>query len=109
MIRNALFILALSGVAMTSVALASGGASLERGKALFNDAGLAHSSNGRSCSSCHAGGAKLENANRNPDLAGQINRCIKGALNGKPLDKNSSDMRSLVMYVQSLADKQKTR
>lgn len=100
------FVTSLCGILMVVFATAAfpaESASVDMGKRLFNDPQLSQSSNDRSCATCHANGAKLEHANRNPDLAGQVNRCIAGALGGKPLAKDSAELRSLVMYVQSLS------
>lgn len=96
---------AAAGLALSASAVAAEKPSIDLGKRLFNDSHLAQSDNDRSCATCHADGAKLEKASRNPDLAGQINRCIQGALGGKPLDRKSADMQSLVMYVESLSEK----
>ncbi|HET9679822.1 MAG TPA: cytochrome c peroxidase [Gammaproteobacteria bacterium] len=79
-------------------------ASLVLGKKLFSDRSLSHSTNAVSCQSCHAGGAKLEGAAANPDLAAQVNRCIVGALKGEPLPMDSVELRSLVMYVEQLSE-----
>jgi len=103
--KKSIAILAAAGLTLSAAALAAEKPSVDLGKRLFNDAHLAQSDNDRSCATCHADGAKLEKADKNPDLAGQINRCIQGALGGKPLDRESADMQSLVMYVQSLSKK----
>jgi cytochrome c553 len=76
--------------------------SLEKGRQLFNSDALAGATSGKSCSSCHSKGAGLENAWKNPDLAGQINTCIAGPLQGSKLDVNSVEMQSLILYIRSL-------
>lgn len=96
-------LVAATGFALSTAAVAAEKPSVDLGKRLFNDPHLAQSANDRSCATCHADGAKLEKANQNPDLAGQINRCIQGALGGKPLDRESAAMQSLVMYIHSLS------
>lgn len=77
-------------------------ASLEKGKALFENTRLG--SNGKSCATCHPGGKKLEWAATTYDdakLASIINRCIKASLKGEPLDPESTEIKSLVMYVKT--------
>ena len=90
-------------LATASLALADNGASLARGKELFTSPQLG--TNGRSCSSCHPDGKKLEKAAAydEADLGGIINQCITKPLKGKALDPNSSDMKSLILYLKSLA------
>ncbi len=78
-------------------------ASVERGKELFANPGLGASQNAMSCTVCHKGGAGMEKAGANPQLAGMINRCIQGPLEGEPLHVESVAMKSLVLYLQSLA------
>ncbi|BDV43245.1 cytochrome c [Geotalea uraniireducens] len=79
-------------------------ASLERGKALFENTKLGN--NGKSCATCHPGGKKLEWAATSYDdakLVSIINRCIKGSLKGEPLDPESIDMKSLAMYIKTFS------
>jgi cytochrome c peroxidase len=75
------------------------------GEKLFKDSTLGGSQNTRSCNTCHTDGKGLENAGSNPDLAAIINRCIAGPLKGKKIAEDSVEMQSLVLYVQSLKDK----
>ena len=77
--------------------------SLERGQQLFASEKLGTS--GKSCASCHLDGKKLKGASTSSDeeLADTINRCIAGPLKGKQLDPASSDMKSLVLYLKSIA------
>jgi mono/diheme cytochrome c family protein len=77
--------------------------SLEMGKQLFGSEKLGTS--GRSCATCHQGGSKLKGAaaSSDEDLAEIINRCIAGPLKGKEIDTGSTEMKSLVLYVKSLA------
>jgi cytochrome c len=79
------------------------GASVERGKELFEGQGMG--SNGKSCSSCHPGGKKLEWAATYDEakLVGIINECIKKPLKGKPLPAGSDEMKSLVQYIRTFA------
>lgn len=78
-------------------------ASVARGKQLFATPGLGASQNATSCTVCHENGAGLEKAGAKPGLAGIINRCIQGPLQGEPLSEQSVAMQSLILYVQSLA------
>jgi cytochrome c553 len=75
------------------------------GEKLFNDPALGGSGNARSCSSCHPGGKGLEDAGSNPDLAAIINRCISGPLGGQTIGEDSTQMQSIILYIQSLKGK----
>ena len=77
--------------------------SLERGQKLFASEKLGTS--GTSCASCHPDGKKLKGVPTSSDeeLADTINRCLAGPLKGKQLDPASSDMKSLVLYLKSIA------
>jgi cytochrome c553 len=96
------FVLAAALLFYGSAALAEQ-PSVERGKELFNNPGLGASQNAISCGACHPGGEGMEKAGANPQLAAMINRCIKGPLKGEPLDENTVAMKSLEMYLKSLA------
>ena len=84
-----------------SLALAAG-PSLERGGELFKSTTLG--TNGKSCATCHAAGKKLAGAagRDEGELAAIVNQCITTMLKGKPVDPQSSDMKSLIMYIKSL-------
>ena len=82
------------------VSAASQGASIDKGKALFNDPKLG--TNGKTCNTCHPNGKGLEKAGEKSDLEGIINGCITIPLKGKALDPKSVEMQSLVLYVKSL-------
>jgi cytochrome c peroxidase len=77
--------------------------SVKRGGELFISPQLG--TNGKSCSSCHSGGKGLEASAgyKEEELAGIVNQCISKPLAGKPLAADSSDLKSLVMYIKSLA------
>jgi len=79
------------------------GASIDKGKALFNDPALGTS--GTSCNSCHPDGKGLENAGTKSNIAKTINACISKALKGKPLKVKSDKMQSLVLYIKSTGEK----
>ena len=80
---------------------ASQEATIEQGKALFNDPKLGTS--GKSCNSCHKDGKGLEKAAAKKDLEVMVNSCIMGNLKGKALDVKSVDMQSLVLYIKTFA------
>jgi cytochrome c len=97
-------------VLSAGIAFAAGSAA--GGKKLFNDPGLAGSTNARSCNTCHADGQGLENAGtkeyttlmgmKATSLEDVVNICIAGPLNGRPLAINSQDMQDIVAYIKSL-------
>lgn len=96
-------IFSLLAVLLASTGASAGEApSAEKGRRLFNSPEFAGAVSGRSCSSCHPGGSELQNAWMNPNLAGQVNNCILGPLKGKPLDEDSPDMQSMLLYLRSL-------
>ena len=98
--RSGSMIIALAALLTALPATAKGPA--ERGKELFNSARLG--SNGKSCASCHANGAKLEGTASYDDgeLIKVINQCIKETLAGKPPAADSADMKALVAYIRAL-------
>ncbi len=79
------------------------GASIEKGKMLFQDPALG--TTGKSCSSCHPGGKGLEKSGSRQDLTDIINGCITIPLKGRALDPKSIEMESLVLYIKSLGSK----
>lgn len=78
------------------------GASVEQGKALFNDSNLG--SSGKSCATCHPDGKGMETAGENEHLDITVNACIRQALKGESLDRDSVEMQSLLLYLNSLAE-----
>jgi cytochrome c len=85
-----------------SVVFAAGlEATIDKGKALFNDPKLGTTE--KSCNTCHKDGKGMEKAAAAKDLEATINSCITGALKGKALDVKSADMQSLVLYLKSFA------
>ncbi len=90
-------------VVSVSLAMAAGQPPVERGRDLFNSAGLG--TNGKSCASCHPGGNGLEAAAASgpKKLEKIINQCIVKALKGKALAPGSPDLASLVAYLATLA------
>ena len=90
-------------MASASLAMAMDGASPDRGKQLFTSTQLGTS--GKSCNSCHPGGKGLEKAAMygEGELGEIINQCIINPLKGKALDPASAEMKSLIMYLKTLA------
>lgn len=99
MVMTSLLVLVCSGMA----AAQGDEPSIEKGKALFNDPQLGTA--GQSCNTCHPGGQGLEYAAMDSGLPATVNRCIMKRLKGPPLQDDSVAMKSLVLYIQSLAKK----
>jgi len=78
-------------------------ASLDKGKALFNDPKLG--TTGKSCNSCHPDGKGLDKAGEKSNLENILNSCITKGLKGKAVDVKSVEMQSLVLYVKSFGAK----
>ena len=87
---------------LAAAAAFAAGPSIERGKELFSSAALG--TNGKSCATCHPEGARLTEAAgySEGELKNIINSCISKPLKGKKLAEDSDDLKSLVMYIQSL-------
>jgi cytochrome c peroxidase len=94
-------VLAVAGLA----AAAHHEASVDKGKALFNDPKLG--TTGKSCNDCHQNGKGIEKAAGKKDLVSIVNMCITRGLKGKALDATSMDMQSLVMYINSFGNQKK--
>lgn len=80
----------------------SGETTVTKGKELFNSAELGGSSNQTSCNTCHPDGRGLKNAGSKENLVDMINMCIERPLKGNALETESSDMKSLQLYIKSL-------
>ncbi|MBV5340845.1 MAG: cytochrome C [Deltaproteobacteria bacterium] len=91
------------GLLCVNGAWAAAAPSLKSGQELFASDKLGTS--GKSCDSCHPGGKGLNISAvlSDDDLADTINGCIAGPLKGKPLAPESADMKSLLLYLKSLA------
>jgi mono/diheme cytochrome c family protein len=89
-------------LAVTTCAAASDEVSIARGKELFSSPQLG--TNGQSCILCHRDGDGLATASLSDDtnLGMLINRCIEYSLDGAPLDGNSGELKSLILYIRSL-------
>ncbi len=95
------FFVLLLGAGMTFAM--QGEASLEKGRALFNDPKLG--TTGKSCNDCHPGGKGVEKAASKNDIERIVNSCITHSIKGKALDVRSVEMQSIVLYIKSFGDK----
>ncbi|HZV80854.1 MAG TPA: cytochrome C [Geobacteraceae bacterium] len=100
--RLTLFVVC-AGFAWSGSSIGADLPSLVRGQELFESEHLGTS--GKSCATCHPGGKKLEGAGNYGDdeLTTTVNTCIAGPLKGKILDPESTDMKSLVLYLKSFS------
>ncbi len=99
-LKIALLTALIAGAGFGTVFAMQHEATVEKGKALFNDTKLG--TVGKSCNSCHSSGKGLENAGAKTDLEYTINSCINQALKGKNLKVKSVEMQSLVLYIKSI-------
>lgn len=90
-------------VLMSTPAFSAAEPSVELGKQLFNNPGLGASQNAISCNACHPDGEGLQNAGKKSNLTEIINQCIVGPLKGEALYEDTTAMKSLRLYIQSLA------
>ena len=98
--KSLVFGVVLAVVLMAGAAMA-GKSSMEYGKQLFNDPTLSGSTNEQSCTSCHAQGQDLEQAEKKT-LSKNINHCLTSVMQGERIDGRSAEMRSLKMYVMTM-------
>lgn len=80
-------------------------ADISAGEKLFQSTALG--SNGKSCKSCHAQGAGLENLNDYDSevLRGLINICVEDALKGSPFPAGAQELKDLEEYIRRLGHK----
>ena len=98
-----LMVVVAGGILLLGSQAIAGKSSLELGEKLFGDPALGESINAKNCNSCHADGKGLNGAADNKKLVKLMNRCITGQLEGQKIDGRSAEMRSLKMYIKSLA------
>jgi len=90
--------------------------SVENGKALFEDPTLGGGTTGKSCKTCHTGGARLSDdfaaktkfvimGQELKELTEVINFCIAGPLGGNTIDPAGQEMSDLIAYMKTLKDK----
>ncbi len=102
------------GLLFVATAVFAGG-SVEKGKALFNDPSLG--TNGKTCNYCHPDGAQINGQKSSYTIMGEklgsiedaVNFCIKMALKGKPLPKDSQKMKDLAAYLKTLKGKKRRK
>jgi cytochrome c len=101
--KRPITLLVCAGVVWGSCVLGGELPSAARGKELFDSRELG--TNGKSCATCHPDGKRLQGVGTrtDDDLAATVNACVAGPLKGKPLDPDSSDMKSLVLYLKGFA------
>ena len=109
-----MIIIALAAVmlfAVAAISATSGVASAERGRALFNDPSFAGGK--KACNECHLEGRNLVGVatkskfnvmgNKMATLEDVVNFCIKNANQGKPIKKDSKDMKDMIEFLKSLS------
>lgn len=97
-------LIVLAALFITGIAAAAQNeASVDKGKALFNDPKLG--TTGKSCNTCHPDGKGMDKAAAKTGIENIINTCITKPLKGKALDAKSVEMQSLVLYIKGLGDK----
>lgn len=104
-------VLTAIAVMLVAGAVMATDATVDKGKALFGDAALG--TNGKTCLGCHGDVSKLAAAagkskwtlsgKEFTSLEDVVNACVTGPLAGKALAKDSAEMKSMVMYLKSLA------
>lgn len=92
-------------VALATATSSFAGDPVTRGRELFTSRQLG--TNGKSCSTCHADAGKFRKVATYKDetLVDIVNNCIEKALKGKPLPPDSDDMKALVAYLRSVAQR----
>jgi cytochrome c peroxidase len=75
--------------------------SVALGEKLFCDPKLGGATGSKTCAGCHQDGAGIEFSFQKPNLPQIINMCITRGLNGAPLEMDSVEMNSLILYHQS--------
>lgn len=88
---------------LASMTIAAEEPTVGKGQELFNGTKLG--TNGKSCASCHHDGNGLRNAADYDEarLAGIVNQCIAKPLKGEPIATDSTEMKSLLMYIRTFA------
>ena len=92
-----------SSAILASMTIAAEEPTAAKGRELFNGTQLGTS--GKSCASCHRDGSGLKEAAGFDEehLSGIVNQCIAKPLKGKPLSADSTEMKSLLMYLRTFA------
>ena len=90
----------------------------EHGKTLFESPAFGGGTSGKSCASCHAGGAKLSAdlferdkhmvmGKEMASVADIVNVCIEMPLKGTAIKTDSEDMKDILAYMQELVKEKK--
>lgn len=90
-------------------------ADAQRGKKLFEDPNLGGGTTGKSCATCHEGGAGLGEdlftrdkyfimGKEKSSLEEVVNVCIEIPLGGHAIDPKGEDMQDLVAYMRTLVE-----
>lgn len=88
-------------VLAAGLAYAKGHLPEERGKKLFNDPMFAGGS--KSCSTCHPDGKGIKkSAAEGKNLEEIVNRCIVNGNGGRPIPRDSAQMKDIISYIKSL-------
>jgi len=106
----------VAALMMTGTMTLAYAASVDKGKALFESPSLGGGTTGKSCSSCHEGGAKLGSdlferkqltimGMDKKSLAEVINVCIEKPLGGTAIDPQGEEMQDLMAYMKTLVAK----
>ncbi len=98
--HNMALLIVLTLAVGAGIVFAAEGASIEKGKSLFNDPKLG--TTGKSCNTCHPEGKNIQKAAARIDLVQIVNGCITNSIRGKALDPQSVEMQSLILYIKSL-------
>lgn len=106
----------VAALLMTGTMTLAHAASVDKGKALFESPSLGGGTTGKSCSSCHEGGANLGRdlferkqltimGMNKKSLAEVINVCIEKPLGGTAIDPQGAEMQDLMAYMKTLVAK----
>ncbi len=113
--KRSMVLVFISAIIAVTVAVAFAAGNIEKGKVLFNDTSLG--TNGKSCNTCHPDGSGINGQkgsfkimnNKLSTVEDAVNFCVKNALRGKPLPKDSQKMKDIVSYIKILDGKKKKR
>jgi len=109
-------IMLVAALMMTGTMALAYAANVDKGKALFESPSLGGGTTGKSCLSCHEGGAKLGGdlferkqwtimGMDKKSLAEVVNVCIEKPLGGTAIDPQGQEMQDLLAYMKNLIAK----
>ena len=107
------FVICWAGLVWAGSLALAAAADIEHGRQLFESPALGGGTTGKSCKTCHAGGARLSKnfadqksymimGMEKQTLAEVVNVCIEKPLGGKAIDPQGQDMADLIAYLQTL-------